>query len=140
MSFESPPKKLTPEANCFPPDSADQTHLEGGTVILQPITMRIPNCHGVYSPSQLRPPKVVSYREFLSRYANHPRRIQVCFDETPSPATIVERSDPITAYSFGLDCWYIVAAYYSDENDQSESETTTPSVLPYQPNIFSSDG
>jgi hypothetical protein len=140
MCIESPPNKLTPEANCFPPDTADQTHLEGGTVILQPITMRIPNCHGVYSPSQLRPPKVVSYEEFLARYADRPIGIWVCFDETPAPATINERSKLVTAYSFGLDCWYIVAAYPSDDNTPSENKNSNQSSPFHRPDEFPCDG
>jgi len=85
-------------------------------VVLQPVTMRIPNSHGVYSPSRLRTPKVVSYDEFLKRYANHPTGIRVCFDEILSPATILERSELVTAYGFGLDCWYIVVGYSDPEN------------------------
>ena len=84
----------------------------GGAVILQPVTMRIPNSTGVYSPSQLRPVKEISYQEFLTRYADHPIGIWVCFDETPSSSTILERSVLTTAYGIGLDCWYIVEAHY----------------------------
>jgi hypothetical protein len=70
--------------------------------------MRIPNSYDVYSLSQLRPLVVVSDKEFLARYANHPVGVRVCFDEAPIPATIVQRSEFVTAYGFGLDCWYVV--------------------------------
>jgi hypothetical protein len=93
---------------------------ENGMVILQPVAMRVPNSHGVYSPSKLRSKKAMSYEEFLAQYANHPRAIRICFDETPSSTTIFERSELITAYGLGLDCWYIIAGYYSAENNLSE--------------------
>lgn len=92
---------------------------QNGIVILQPVAMRIPNSHGVYSPSKLRSKKAMSYEEFLARYANHPRAIRICFDETPSSATIFERSESITAYGLGLDCWYIITGYHGVENDLS---------------------
>jgi hypothetical protein len=95
-------------------------HPENGIVVLQPVAMRVPNSHSVYSPSKLRSPEAVSYEEFLARYANHPRAIRICFDETPSSTTIFERSELITAYGLGLDCWYIIAGYYSAENNLSE--------------------
>ncbi|UCG12285.1 MAG: hypothetical protein JSU72_17585 [Deltaproteobacteria bacterium] len=108
MSLESPPNKAIIITDFHNPDTVDQIRPNGGTVILQPIAMRIPNSHGVYSPSQLRPQKAVSYEEFLARYANHPRGMRVCFDEIPTPTTIIERSELVTAYGFGLDCWYVV--------------------------------
>lgn len=77
-------------------------------VILQPVAMRIPNRHGVYSPSKLKPKKKISYEEFLSYYADYPIKIRICFDETPSSATIFQRSALVTAYSSSLDCWYTV--------------------------------
>jgi hypothetical protein len=79
-------------------------------VILQPITMKIPNKYGIYSPSKLSPQKEINYSEFLSKYADRPKKIRVCFDEAPSPDTILQRSEFITAYGYGLDCWYIVAS------------------------------
>lgn len=78
------------------------------TVILQPVVMRIPNRHGIYSPSKFTPKKEISYEKFLSRYADHPRRIRICFDEIPSPDTLLQKSELVTAYGFGLDCWYII--------------------------------
>jgi hypothetical protein len=113
MYLESPSQNSTPKSSCQPVSTAGQSHPKGGIVILQPITMRIPNSHGVYSPSKLRPPKLISHEEFLSRYANHPKGMRVCFDETLSPATIFERSELITAYGFGLDCWYIIVSHHS---------------------------
>jgi hypothetical protein len=107
LSFPNRPKS-TPRAPL--PEVAGQIRTQEGMVILQPVTMRIPNRHSVYSPSRLRPRKKVSYDEFLVRYANHPHGIRICFDETPSPATIFERSELVTAYGYGLDCWYIVVS------------------------------
>ncbi|MFN8458974.1 MAG: hypothetical protein U0401_30705 [Anaerolineae bacterium] len=94
-------------------DSATKTWTEDRIVILQPITMRIPNRHGVYSPSKFRAKKEIRYEEFLEQYADHSRRIRVCFDETPSSTTIFQRSELITAYGSGLDCWYIIEPYNS---------------------------
>lgn len=83
---------------------------EERVVILQPIAMRIPNRQGIYSPSKLKPKKEVSYKEFLARYADHPRKIRICFVETPSPDMLLQRSEFITAYGNELDCWYIVTS------------------------------
>jgi hypothetical protein len=77
-------------------------------VILQPIAMRIPNSQGVYSPNKLEPQKEMRYEEFLSRYADNPRKIRVCFNETLSLDILLREAKLVTAYSFGLDCWYIV--------------------------------
>ncbi len=79
-------------------------------VTLQPVAMVIPNAHCVYSPSRIEPKKEISYDEFLTKYANHPRSIHVCFDEKPSSTTVFERSEIVTAYGIGLDCWYIVVS------------------------------
>jgi hypothetical protein len=79
-------------------------------IVLQPVTLRIPNKQFVYSPSRLKACKKMSYREFLANYATCPRAIRVCYDEPPSIATLLERSEWVTAYGFGLDCWYIVVA------------------------------
>jgi hypothetical protein len=84
------------------------------TVILQPLAIRIPNRYGVYSPSKLEPQKEISYQEFLSRYADYPRKIRVCLDETPSSETLLQKSEWFTAYSFGLDCWYVVVTNSPD--------------------------
>jgi hypothetical protein len=92
--------------------AADRTLLKDGIVMLQPVAMRFPNRYSIYSPSRLSPPKAVSYVEFLERYANQPIGIRICFDEMPSPATILDRSELLTGYGFGLDCWYIVIGYY----------------------------
>ncbi len=77
-------------------------------VTLQPLTMRIFNSHGIYFPSKLKPKKVLSYEEFLGQYADHPVKLRVCFDEEPSSTTMLQRSELVTAYGFGLDGCYIV--------------------------------
>jgi hypothetical protein len=117
MIFESPPNKTMPISDGQQLDAANQIRHKGGTVILKPLAMRIPNSHGIYSLSQLSPQRVVSEDEFLLRYADHARRVRVCLDEIPSSTTIFERSQLITVYGFGLDCWYIVAAH--NETDDS---------------------
>jgi hypothetical protein len=73
-------------------------------VTLQPITMVIPTREAIYAPSRLKQPKVISDTEFLARYADHPRPILVSFEQDG-------KSNPqtVTAYGYGLDCWYIVA-------------------------------
>jgi hypothetical protein len=116
MSLKVPPNNSGSVARNQRPETADQDHPTEGAVILQPVTMRVPNTHGIYSPSKLRPLKAVSYEEFLSCYAIHPRGIRICLDETASPATIFQKSKLITAYGFGLDCWYIVISDGKSEN------------------------
>ena len=86
----------------------DRSHLEKDVVILQPITMRIPNNYDIYFPSKLRSKKEINYEEFLLRYADTPKKVRVCFDISPSLNAILQNSRIITAYNFGLDCWYIV--------------------------------
>jgi len=99
------PLELTTDEVC----SEDEVYSKENIVILHPITMRIPNRHFVYSPSKLKPKKIISYEKFLERYADHPRKIRVCFDETLSFATIFQKSELVTAYGFGSNGWYIVA-------------------------------
>jgi hypothetical protein len=120
MCLESPLFRSTPETHFQPVDTEDHIQPKRGTVILQPVAMRIPNSHGVYSPSQLKPLRIVSYEEFLTLYATHPRGIRVCFDESPTLTTILEQSELLTAYGLGLDCWYVVAAYSGIQDPYSE--------------------
>ncbi len=77
-------------------------------ITLQPLTMRIFNSQGIYFLSKLNPKKTVSYQEFLLRYADHPLKMRVCLDEKPSFTTMLQKSEFVTAYGFGLDCYYIV--------------------------------
>lgn len=86
----------------------NEISLKGDTITLHPLTMRIFNSHGVYFPSKLRPKKVISYEDFLSKYADYPIKMRVCFDEVPSSTTMLFRSKLITAYGLGLDGCYIV--------------------------------
>lgn len=80
------------------------------TVTLQPVSMSIPNSFGIYSPDKLKPKKIISSSEFLKLYAPYPTEIHLCFDETPSSDTMLQRSEKVSAYSFGLyDPWYVVA-------------------------------
>lgn len=102
---------LPPAPQIYQPETIDKTFSNKGMVILQPVAMRIPNPHNVYSLSKLRLQKTVTYNEFLSHYANHPQGIRICFDDELNSTTIFEKSKMITAYGFGLDCWYIVVNY-----------------------------
>lgn len=89
-------------------DPSDESRVKTRTVALQPVTMRIPNKWGVYSPSILRSEKQISYEEFVSVYAYNFLEIRVCFDNMPSADTIFERSELVKAYGFTRDGWYIV--------------------------------
>ena len=109
MSLYAPQKDSIPGQALNKPASKE-------AVVLQPIAMRIPNRYGVYSPSRLRPPKTMLYAEFLSRYADYPLKIRVCFDETPVYDTLLQNSRWVTAYGAGLDCWYIVASDSQGDN------------------------
>jgi len=111
-------KPSIPTSETFQSNDVDHLTLEARTVILQAVDMEIPNSQGVYFINNSRPKKKINYKTFLSRYADHPRRIRVCFDGSPSANSLVERSERVTAYSSGLDCWYIV------ESDKNEPEST----------------
>jgi len=97
-----------------------QSQPKDAVVTLQPIAMRIPNRHGIYSPSKIRPQKQISYEDFLSRFADYSRQIRVCFDEKPASETLLANAHLVTAYGSGLDCWYIVAAGSDDEATAGE--------------------
>lgn len=72
-------------------------------ITLQPIAMCIPTSQFIYAPSRLEPPRQMSYDCFLARYADYPREVLVSFEADG-------RSRPVrvTAYGYGLDCWWIV--------------------------------
>jgi hypothetical protein len=99
------PFELTDEVR-----AADEVYSKDGVVILQPIAMRIPNTYNIYFPSKLEEKKTVRYEEFLARYSDQPKRIRICFDETSSIETMRQRSKLVTAYSCGLDCWYVIVS------------------------------
>lgn len=90
--------------------TTNEIHSKERKVILQPITLRFSNEHNIYSVSKLKPRKLLNYRDFLSRYADHPRLVRICFfDEEPSSEDMMlQKSRLITAYNFGLGCWHIV--------------------------------
>ncbi len=108
-------------SNTWPLKDIGETAIKERTVVLQPVAMVIPNRHCVYSPSRLRSPKEISYAEFLTRYADHPHKMRVCFDEVPSAKTVLCRSETVTAYGNGLDCWYIVVSPREMKNESSTS-------------------
>lgn len=64
-------------------------------MILQPVTIKKPGKQDVYSASKLRPQKEISCNEFLAKYADNARVINY-------------NNSFITAYGYGLDCWYII--------------------------------
>lgn len=70
-------------------------------IILQPVAMLKPGKESNYEPSRISPPKEISEAEFLERYADWPKEIMVSGRRQ-------------TAYSFGLDCWYVVAGEVSE--------------------------
>lgn len=79
------------------------------TIVLQPVAMVIPNRACIYSPSHLEPPIEVGSEEFRDGFAMRPRRLRVCFDESPSSQTIVQRSELVTVYfGKGLTYWYCI--------------------------------
>ena len=77
-------------------------------VVLHPLTMRIFNRYGIYSPSKLRDKKEIPYKEFVKSLAEHPINMRVCFDDNPDPDTLLERSEEVTAYGYGLSCLYSI--------------------------------
>ena len=89
MSLYHLQKKSTP---CITENWQDKALNEKeGKVILQPVTNRIPNEYNIYSPSKLRSKKEVTYEEFLSQYAQEPRGIRVCFDESLPSDSMLQR-------------------------------------------------
>ena len=80
------------------------------TVILQPLAMTTPNQFGIYSPSRIRPKREISYREFLAKFSDHARRIRVFLLDGVNVDSdyLLSRSIVMTAYGFGLNCWYLV--------------------------------
>ena len=82
------------------------------TVTITPVA-RIPTKKCVYTPSRLSQPKTVSYKLFLTRYADNPRPIWVSFEADG-------KSDPqlVTAYGFSWDCWYIVTGICGQTLDE----------------------
>lgn len=70
---------------------------EMNTITLIPLAIRKPG--GGYTLSKNREPKRVTMEYFLTRFADNPRVITVSIDG---------HTKPITAYGFGLDCWWIV--------------------------------
>lgn len=75
-------------------------------ITLCPLAMRIPNEHGIYSLSKLRPKEVIDYTEFQTRFKNNSKRIRVCYEDTLCYDELLEKSEWVTAYGYGLDCWY----------------------------------
>ena len=61
--------------------------------------MRVPNSNGIYAPSRQSLPKKISVGDFEK---NTSVNIQVSFsrDGISNPQTM-------TAYGYGLDCWYL---------------------------------
>jgi hypothetical protein len=110
MSLHSYQKKPTSTFEDQQFELVEKSLSEDGTMILQPITMSIPNSCGVYSPSKLRSKKEISCEEFLTQYAHYSREIRVCFVENITPETLLQKSEFVTAYGFGLNCWYIVTS------------------------------
>lgn len=72
-------------------------------ITLTRIAMIRPNSTGIYSPSRIDRARQITEAEFMVRYADNPHVIQVSF-ETDG----VSNPQPVTAYGFGFDCWWIV--------------------------------
>ena len=76
--------------------------MTGKTVTLQHVAMVVPTAEFIYAPDGW-PAKELDYTEFLEKFADRPHVVQVSFadDGFSDP-------QPMTAYGFGLDCWYIL--------------------------------
>ena len=66
---------------------------------LLPLTMRVPNRDGIYAPSNLENEKELSISEF-EKYSG--KEINVSFDRDG-----ISNPQMMTAYGYGLDCWYL---------------------------------
>jgi hypothetical protein len=69
------------------------------TVTLVPVGIAKPSSNPVYTPTDKKSQKTISYNEFLSTFALFPMSV---------PLRVNGKLQPCTAYSTGLDCWYIV--------------------------------
>ena len=68
---------------------------------LTPLAMRIPNRQGIYGLSKLQVPKMLTWYEFTANYTSSDILVSQEPDGISNPETM-------TAYGFGLDCWYLV--------------------------------
>jgi len=75
------------------------------TITMQPIAMIRPTRECIYAPCRLSPVREISNAEFLEKFADRPHVIQVSFEPDG-----VSNPQPVTAYGFGLSCWYIIYA------------------------------
>lgn len=116
MSLYPPEDRSIPQTNYRLHSIADKPLSPQSKIILQPLAMRIPNRYNIYSASKLEPKKEISYEEFLSRYSDYPKNIRVCFEETASVTALLQRSEWITAYGFGFDCWYVVMSIFENNS------------------------
>ena len=71
---------------------------------ITPVAMITPTKESIYAPSRLSPPRQISQKEFVDRYADHPIQLLVSFDPDGR-----SNPQPVTAYGIGLDVWYIVS-------------------------------
>ncbi len=79
-------------------------------VTLQPIAIRIPNEHCIYSLSKLCTRKQMGYEEFFSEYIDQSRKVRVCFEESIRAADMLQKSVVVKAYGFSYDGWYIISS------------------------------
>ena len=77
-------------------------------VTLQPIAIRIPNEHCIYSLSKLRSIKRMGYEEFWSEYIDQSRKVRICFEESIRVDEMLQNSVIVKAYGFSHDGWYIL--------------------------------
>jgi hypothetical protein len=85
-------------------------------ITLQPVTMRITTEEDIYAPSRIRQTKVISETEFLFNYADQPRPIRVSLEPDGVSKPVI-----VTAYGFGLDCWYIVTGVAGEVADNGSN-------------------
>lgn len=71
------------------------------TITLIRIAMIVPTKQGIYAPSQIdNQPRQITEDEFMNRYADHARAIQVSFEPDG-----VSNPQLVTAYGFGSVWW-----------------------------------
>lgn len=70
------------------------------TYKLLPLAMRVPNSKGIYTLSELENIKELSISEF-ERYNGKDINVSLEQDGISNP-------QKMTAYGYGLDCWYLV--------------------------------
>lgn len=92
-------------------------------ITLTKIAMVTPTKESIYAPSPIETPRTLTDTEFVAQYIDRPRtriititeaEFMVRYADNPHVVQVsfepdgVSNPQPVTAYGFGFDCWWIV--------------------------------